>query len=110
MSQVIDPINRFYHDVPSSLQQEALKLLKKQPIIASLTAPSNAIYLNVPSTYLYCKDDRLVTYKLQNWMVQNAKLLGWNVDERYCDAGKSLIALLSMLCLLFVLLGLFEAG
>lgn len=80
--------NAFYHDLTPAQQDKYLGLNKKSPAITNLSTTTHAPYLYIPTTYLYCTEDRALPLRVQQWMVANAEILGVKFDIAECDASE----------------------
>jgi hypothetical protein len=53
-----DPRELFYHDVPPELQNKAISLLQNASNSVRMEAIVNEPWLQIPSTYIICEDDK----------------------------------------------------
>ena len=82
-------IEKFYHDIPPEEAQKYNSRLKTHSVATFMSPMTYAAYKEIPSTYLMCKNDRMITYGLQREMVEKAVAAGAQVDVVTCDAGHS---------------------
>lgn len=87
---MLDPADRFYHDLPPKDQEHWISQLDRCPTITQFTAITNLAYAHHPVTYLFCREDHALPFQVQQMMVENAeKNTGITVAKEYCDASHS---------------------
>ena len=85
----MDPVNRFYHDIPKDEAEEYAKRLKWHSM-ASLSAPATSMaWTEVESTYLVCHEDRTIEVEQQWESIDQAKGMGAKVNVVECNSGHS---------------------
>lgn len=69
-----DPFALFFHDVPDG--REWVKLLRPHAWVTKNSPATGAAYLEIPSSYLLCEDDRAIPLAAQEAMVEKARQKG----------------------------------
>ena len=87
-----NPNWRFYADLPEEQQDRWSALLRPCPAMVQLTPLDNAAYFHVPSTYLFCENDRAVPLPVQQWMVDNTRAFGAVFDTETCSGCEYFIS------------------
>lgn len=86
----LDPIHKFYNDLPRDEAKLWVSRLHKQSFPALLTeGTSYGGWLDVPLFYLVCEQDTTFTGPFQERMVRRAQSLGAKVTVSKIDAGHS---------------------
>ena len=85
----MDPVNRFYNDIPQDEAEEYAKRLKWHSM-ATLSAEATSVaWLEVESTYLVCHQDKTIE-EVQQWeSIEQARGMGAKVNVVECDSGHS---------------------
>lgn len=87
---VRDPRALFYHDVDLDISAQAISLLKHQSLMVFETPCTYLAYLDIPSTYLVCEDDKIVSPAKQRQMLEFARTkAGANIDVQSIPTGHS---------------------
>jgi hypothetical protein len=82
----LDPIPAFYHDCPPDIQNRAVTQLKHQSLATMFAPLTYAAYQHIPSTYLFCTNDEMMTLEIQRELVQKS---GVRFQTFECTASHS---------------------
>lgn len=69
----LTPIESLYHDCDPDEAAKAVELLRPHSFATFSTPLTYEAWRDIPSTYLYCDDDRAIPYKKQVQMVEMAR-------------------------------------
>lgn len=90
-----DARNKVYADLTPEQQDRYMAISKRVPVIRYLTVVSNAAWLYTPTTYVICKNDKVVPLPVQKIMVDMVKASGTTFDTIETDAGESPVSVCS---------------
>jgi len=76
----INPILRFYHDLPSADGQYWANQLRPHSSAAIKAKATSAAWRRIPSAYLVCEDDRAVPVQAQEAMIAGVKKDGAKME------------------------------
>jgi pimeloyl-ACP methyl ester carboxylesterase len=82
----LDPIPAFYHDCPQDVQTQAVKQLRHHSRATIFAPLTYAAYQHIPSTYLFCTNDEMMTIEKQRELVENS---GIKFKMFECNASHS---------------------
>ncbi|KAL4793638.1 Alpha/beta hydrolase fold-1 [Aspergillus venezuelensis] len=82
-----DPVSLFFHDVPTGSEWAS----KLNPVSwATTIAPATgAAYLEIPTSYLICEEDKALPLFLQDMMIEKARSNGATVGTENVKTGHS---------------------
>ncbi|KAJ5175141.1 alpha/beta-hydrolase [Penicillium canariense] len=82
-----DPFTLFFHDVADG--QEWAKTLRPHAWSTKNAPATSAAYMDIPSSYLLCVDDRALPLAVQQLMVDRAQRKGAIIETEKISAGHS---------------------
>ena len=82
-----EPEQYFFGDLPEAEAKHWASKLRAQPVIKSPL--SQASYVELPTAYLLCKEDRIFPFMVQEMMVKLALDSGAKVTQFHCSASHS---------------------
>ncbi|KAL2826800.1 alpha/beta-hydrolase [Aspergillus cavernicola] len=79
------PYELFFHDVPDGHDWAAT--LRPHAWASNITPATGAAYLSIPSSYLYCEEDRAIPLFVQELMVEKARGMGAVISTETVGTG-----------------------
>ena len=89
MCTIVEPGRSLYNDLTPEDQAYWVSQLQPCPAICQLTPITQASYLYHPVTYLFCEDDLVLPFEVQQMMVRKAEEKGVMIRKETCTAGHS---------------------
>ncbi|KAL4961313.1 alpha/beta hydrolase [Aspergillus stella-maris] len=82
-----DPVNLFFHDVPAG--SEWASKLNPTSWATTIAPATGAAYLDIPTSYLICEEDRALPLFLQDMMIEMARSNGAAIGTEKVKMGHS---------------------
>ena len=77
---VLTPVDSLYHDCDPKEAAHAVSLLKSQSLAVYSSPLTYAADMDIPTTYLYCEEDRVIPYGTQLQYVKWVREKGAQIE------------------------------